>query len=860
MAEAMPPTTGPLGATAAEASAPPASPQGYELLDQIGHGGMGVVYRARDAALDRDVAVKLLSDRIPADSPAAQRFLSEARITGQLQHPGIPAVHQVGTLADGRPFLAMKLVKGRTLDALLKNPGPSSPNLLAVFEHVCQTVGYAHAHAVIHRDLKPANVMVGAFGEVQVMDWGLAKVLGAAADRGEPSAGEETAAATAIDSDRGEGDATRAGSVLGTPAYMPPEQAIGAVDQVDARSDVFGLGAILCAILTGKPPYVAADAEATRQLAARAKLEDAYARLDASGAEPGLVALCKRCLAAEKPERPADAGVVAQAVADLRAAAEERARQAELDRVRAEGERAKAEAEAREQRKRRRMQLALAAALGLLLIGGGAFAWYSDRQATQRRIEEELRERDEKARLGRNAEALAALVRQCEDALRADDSEKAALALEAAEKRAAEGGAEESQARLARCRADLALLRELDDIDSFRWARAETGQPALKTLADRWRNGLAVYGLVPGATPAEEAADHVNRSLVRERLLTALDLWLTIEPSPGLRSLLRSTDPDPYRDGVRDAIAARDARAVALQATRPEALAQPLRFAVVLGQLPDVPVEGRRAWLESAVRAWPRNINVLMTLALSYRLDNGEGTRERVRWLQAGVAVQPGNAAAHTDLGMALLDKGDKRGAVAECRAAVRLAPKFAIARNNLATALESAGDVDGALAECRDAVRVIPTDARLRNNLAIVLLKIGDIEHALTENLEAVRIDPKFAPAHNNLAWLLATGPDSVRDGKRAVEHATRAGELSGWTEPTLFDTLAAAHAEAGDFDKAIEYQKKALSFPAFEKAHGREGRGRLELYARKKPYRDQALVPAPRGPDRPPREVKGP
>ena len=186
--------------------------------------------------------------------------------------------------------------------------------------------------------------------------------------------------------------------------------------------------------------------------------------------------------------------------------------------------------------------------------------------------------------------------------------------------------------------------------------------------------------------------------------------------------------------------------------------------------------------------------------------------------------------------------------------------PKFAIARNNLATALESAGDVDGALAECRDAVRVIPTDARLRNNLAIVLLKIGDIEHALTENLEAVRIDPKFAPAHNNLAWLLATGPDSVRDGKRAVEHATRAGELSGWTEPTLFDTLAAAHAEAGDFDKAIEYQKKALSFPAFEKAHGREGRGRLELYARKKPYRDQALVPAPRGPDRPPREVKGP
>ena len=160
MAEAMPPTTGPLGATAAEASAPPASPQGYELLDQIGHGGMGVVYRARDAALDRDVAVKLLSDHFPADSPAAQRFLGEARITGQLQHPGIPAVHQVGTLADGRPFLAMKLIKGSTLATILKEKTDSSADrgrLLAIFEAVCQAVGYAHAHRVIHRDLKPAN-------------------------------------------------------------------------------------------------------------------------------------------------------------------------------------------------------------------------------------------------------------------------------------------------------------------------------------------------------------------------------------------------------------------------------------------------------------------------------------------------------------------------------------------------------------------------------------------------------------------------------------------------------------------------------------------------------------------------------
>src|SRR5262245_47315696 len=147
---------------AATAGVTRASPLGYGLLDEIGRGGMGVVYRARDAALGRDVAVKLLSERHPAGSPAAQRFLSEASITSQLQHPGIPAVHQVGTVADGRPFLAMKLIKGSTLEELLKSrtsPSADRGRLLAVFEAVCQAVGYAHAHRVIHRDLKPANIM-----------------------------------------------------------------------------------------------------------------------------------------------------------------------------------------------------------------------------------------------------------------------------------------------------------------------------------------------------------------------------------------------------------------------------------------------------------------------------------------------------------------------------------------------------------------------------------------------------------------------------------------------------------------------------------------------------------------------------
>jgi formylglycine-generating enzyme required for sulfatase activity len=354
---------------------------------EIARGGMGAVYRATDTAFEREVAVKVLLDRFAPTSGTARRFHDEARITGQLQHPNIPAVHDLGTLPDGRPFLAMKLIKGETLDDLLKareNPGADRGRFVAAFEQVCQALAYAHAHNVIHRDLKPANVMVGSFGEVQVMDWGLAKVLGAReAERTDP---EETASPTAIHSIRESDSAfTQAGSVLGTPAYMPPEQAIGAIHKVDARSDVFGLGAILAVILTGKPPFLASSVETTRLQAAQGNVEECYTRLDASGAEPELVLLCKRCLSKKPGDRPADAGEVAKSVAELRAAADERARQAELDRVKAEGEKATAEAKAEEQRKRRRVQLALAGFVVVVAVGGGVVAsWVQSQQAADR--------------------------------------------------------------------------------------------------------------------------------------------------------------------------------------------------------------------------------------------------------------------------------------------------------------------------------------------------------------------------------------------------------------------------------------------------------------------------------------------
>jgi WD40 repeat protein len=381
MAEDRTPTAGPGTAAVAGTSAPPAGPPGYELLGEVGRGGMGVVYRARDLRLAREVAVKLLREDFPAGSAACARFLAEAQITGQLQHPGVPAVHELGTLPDGRPFLAMKLVRGRTLRDLLKErpePGHERGRLVAAFEQVCQAVGYAHAHRVLHRDLKPGNVMVGAFGEVQVMDWGLAKVLPAPgapepAD-GEWALGETLAAVTAIESPLSADSATRTGSVMGTPAYMAPEQAGGEVRRLDARSDVFGLGAILCQILTGLPPYRGRDANEVRLQAVRGDLQEALARLGGCGAEPELVALCKRCLAFRQEDRPADGQAVAAEVAGVRQAAEERARRAEL-------ERATAAERSAERRKRRRLALLAAAVLALAVVGGLAVVLAVQRQA-----------------------------------------------------------------------------------------------------------------------------------------------------------------------------------------------------------------------------------------------------------------------------------------------------------------------------------------------------------------------------------------------------------------------------------------------------------------------------------------------
>lgn len=216
----------------------------FELIEKIAAGGMGTVFRARDRELDRHVALKVLT--IPDASGAfTARMIREAKIVAQLEHPGIVPVHDVGRLPDNRVYYTMKFVEGETLEEYRsKNPPLSS--LLRIFQRVCDAVEFAHSRGVLHRDLKPSNIMVGAFGEVLVMDWGIAVRRTEDAGR-EPDSRSSAQAAVIPD--------TAHGTILGTPAYMSPEQANGEIGSLTERTDIYGLGAILYFLLTGVAPY-----------------------------------------------------------------------------------------------------------------------------------------------------------------------------------------------------------------------------------------------------------------------------------------------------------------------------------------------------------------------------------------------------------------------------------------------------------------------------------------------------------------------------------------------------------------------------------------------------------------------------
>jgi hypothetical protein len=267
----------------------------YHLGDEIGRGGMGEILHARDTHLGRDVAIKRIRSEEPSDR-ASDRFLREARIQGRLDHPAIVPVYELGMDTSGRPFFAMKKLTGTTLAQIIRDHTSSREKLLRAFADVCLAVAFAHSRGVIHRDLKPQNIMLGDFGEVYVIDWGVAKLAGES-ERSDHSESDEM----------GTGD----GIAIGTPGYMSPEQ-IHDSATVDERADIYALGCVLFEVLTATPLHPKGRAgllSATAGIDVRAAL-----RAMSDAIPPELENLCMAMTAAERDDRPRDARALADVV------------------------------------------------------------------------------------------------------------------------------------------------------------------------------------------------------------------------------------------------------------------------------------------------------------------------------------------------------------------------------------------------------------------------------------------------------------------------------------------------------------------------------------------------------------------
>jgi len=269
----------------------------YRPLEELGRGGMATVYLAEDTVLGRRVALKVVATA--ASRPEiVERMRTEARVIARLEHPGIVPVHDAGMLPDGRVYYAMKRVDGKRLDELAGTM--ALPERLRAFQRICEAVAFAHAHGVVHRDLKPENVMIGAFGEVLVMDWGVAKVLA------DPDGGSAAASAPGA-------SGTADGQIIGTLAYMAPEQAEGSAERTGDAADVYALGAILYFLLTGRAPFD--DAAAGRRAHGEARLAPTPPRrIDPAIPRP-LESIVLRAMAADPAGRYASAAEAAAEVA-----------------------------------------------------------------------------------------------------------------------------------------------------------------------------------------------------------------------------------------------------------------------------------------------------------------------------------------------------------------------------------------------------------------------------------------------------------------------------------------------------------------------------------------------------------------
>ncbi len=781
-------------------------PQGrgnYQLLGEIARGGMGVILKGHDTDLGRDVAVKVLDGELSKRPEVVQRFVEEAQIGGQLQHPGIVPVYELGLMSDERPYFTMKLIKGRTLAALFaqrKQPGDNRGRLLSIFESVCQTVAYAHSKGVLHRDLKPANVMVGAFGEVQVVDWGLAKVLrrGGIADEKRAKESVHTVIATVRSGPGSSGSDSMVGSVMGTPAYMAPEQAQGEIEKLDERADVFSLGAILCELLTGRPPYEAVEGKHLVSLAARAELDPARARIEACDADAALKRLCLDCLMPARVARPANAEEVAKALHEYLTSTEERAAKAELAA-------AEARIKAAEERRARRLAVALGGTIVLALVLGGGGFWWVGRERSQRAeqvrksVDAAYGESMEFARAGKSAEALAA-ARRALSIVESGGADAEMLARAKSFVATAEQDAGAAERERALHEKDETLRKRLVDL---RLEQIETLGNAKREreLDADFAKAFADYGVDLEGDDIVPALARIRERAIAEEVALALDDWGRLrrrvhgpksEKAENLLYLAMDLDKDPGRLALRQAIFDNDLK-VLLELAEPQNLSKLapgsiwVLSATLWDRFPDHRPDVYRMY-DQAQHLYPGDFLLQAVGGNIYQLAGRYEASMVCR--TAALSLRPDDLNARLRVGDALFFLGRLTDAEGAARACIAAAPNNAMAHYNLGMTLVQLGDYAGALASVARSLE-LEDDSNRATDLLVLRCIGGQASKADLERALAAEGTPQGIATY---CWGLLENPNPLQRDPELVLRtlAQNAAALEGADWRFLVEAMA--------------------------------------------------------------------
>jgi serine/threonine-protein kinase len=716
---------------------------GYEIEAVLGHGGMGVVYKAGQLRLGRLVALKMLLAGAYAQPHELARFRREAEAVAGLRHPNIVQIYDVGEVA-GRPYFTMELVEGGSLAHKVRGVPQLARDAAALVATLADAMHAAHQGGIVHRDLKPGNILLTPDGTPKITDFGLARRL------------------------RDPSGLTVSGHPLGTPSYMAPEQAEGRKSDIGPATDVYALGAILYELLTGRPPFHGeTPAETVHQVLSYEPVSPA--RLNPR-VPRDLETICLKCLRKEPGRRYASARELAD---DLgRFLKDEPIRARPLGRW---------ERGRRWLRRHPALLAGLAAALLLVVCFGGGGVWLSQRAAQARAVEEDLRE-----------------VSLLQKNFAWTD---AAAALERARGRLGAGGPAELHNRVQQAAQSLEHARRevlvAPRLEAIRLRRATHVEGYFNSAAERrfanaradraYEQAFGQAGLADARQDTAAVAARLRESVVREALVAGLLDWavcaVASDRQDWLLSVARGVDLGPWGNRLYDPAAWRDAAALAALAREAPTAEGAAPLSAALAERLQATGGDATGFLRPFCHTHPADFWANFVLGKVLR-EEGK-PEEAAACFRKALELQPA-AASYNNLGLALYDAQLKAGTwnwdeVTDCyEKALRLDPRSAAAHNNLGLATKDKGQWDAAGEHFRRAVDLDPGSAPVRCNYGILLAYSGGLDRAIEQFREALRLDPGCALAQYQLGVaLLGEGPfiaaNDSRDRDRRTDPASK-------------------------------------------------------------------------------------